>query len=687
MIETKKWPWDKFSLAGVAQAIGSDVAQTQPQIFAYCHDLGVAPKVSPGLDPGGPSLDGAGDGRYALGQELGRGGGGVVYLGTDRSLRRSVALKVLSPELVTDPIRVQAFVEEAIITGGLEHPNIVPAYDLGCSSTLGIYYTMKRLTGRPLAQVLTELRRGDPATVHSFGTYRLLGCFIELCRALAYAHARGVLHGDLKPENVFIGEYGEVVLVDWGLAQVLGPDGKHQARGRMKAGTPEYMAPEQITKSGQDLDVRSDIWSLGVILYELLTLTLPFQGANPREVLMRVMVEPLEPPSSRAPGRPVLAGVEEICRRALSKNRELRHGSVAELMTELEAELEGTRERLRRAEQARRALDAVRAQLERLGPQELEVDALIERHPTRDEPGAAERGDEARLALLRRTLLAGYHEVGEQLLRGLDVDEGGHTLGEAAGDLYWRVFLRIYPSRTPTVPASRELASELLTRLSERAFAAVVRAGRQLARSREFASLSTLDITLTDPQTTDPWLSVVSTLCGGEDEALDPSHAPSALRLLLTRITYLQKISLFAAVPTWHLMPIAEACHEASFAPQAPIFRQGEPGDSLCILLAGHVEVVRDGAIINRLGPGEVCGEVSVLGLAPRTAGVYAVGEVLTLMLEADRFRRIVRENGDIGLAVIQVLAERLRVATERESALRSLTGTILRQRVDGPLP
>jgi len=685
MTETKKWPWDKSSVERVAQAIGRAGAQTQPQIFAYCHDLGIAPKVSPGLDPGGPALDGAGDGRYALGPELGRGGGGVVYLGADRSLRRSVALKVLSPELVTDPTRVQAFVEEAIITGGLEHPNIVPAYDLGCSSALGIYYTMKRLTGRPLAQVLVELRRGDPATVHSFGMYRLLGCFIELCRATAYAHSRGVLHGDLKPENVFIGEYGEVVLVDWGLAQVLGPDGKHQARARMKAGTPEYMAPEQITKSGQDLDVRSDIWALGVILYELLTLTLPFQGANPREVLMRVMVEPLEPPSQRAPGRPVPPGVEDICRRALSKNRELRHGSVAELLAELEAELEGTRERLHRAEQARRALDAVLAQLERLAPEEREVDALIERHPTREDPGEAQGDDELRLARLRGTLLAGYREAAEQLLRALAAEDAAQTLGEAAGDLYWRIFLRIYPSRTPTA-ASSELAGELLTRLSERAFGAVVRTGRQLARSREFASLSTLDLSLGEPQTLDPWLSVVSTLCGEEDEELDPSHAPSALRTLITRITYLQKISLFAAVPAWHLLSIAEACHEASFADQAPIFRQGDPGDSLCILLAGNVEVVRDGAVINRLGPGEVCGEVSVLGLAPRTASVFAVGEVLTLMLEADRFRRIVRENGDIGLAVVQVLAERLRVATERESALRSLTGTILRQRVDGAL-
>jgi serine/threonine protein kinase len=679
MTETKKWPWDKASLDG-AMGPGSR-SLTEPQIFAYCRDLGVSPKVSPGLDPRGPPIDADGDGRYAVGPELGRGGGGVVYLGTDRSLRRSLALKVLSPDHVTDPMRVQAFVEEAIITGGLEHPNIVPAYDLGCSSALGIYYTMKRLTGRPLAKIIVELRRGDPATIAAFGMYRLLGCFIELCRAVAYAHARGVLHCDLKPENVFVGEYGEVVLVDWGLAQVLGPDGRRQARARMKAGTPEYMAPEQITKSGQDLDVRSDIWSLGVILYEILTLTVPFQGANAKEVLMRVMVEQLEPPSQRAPNRPVPPGVEDICRRALSKNRDFRYGSVVELLADLEAELEGTRERLRRAEQARRALEAVQAMLERLAPTERAVDELLDRHPTRDNPGVPLRGDESRLTDLRRALLTGYNDVAMHVIRGVESDGEAQQLAEAAGDLYWRIFLRIYPSRTPISAPNRELANELLVKLSEKAFAAVVRAGRNLTRSREFASLSTMDVGQPGPAISDPWLSVVSTLCGDEDDELDLSTAPSALRTLITRITFLQKISLFAAVPAWHLLPIAEACREVNFQPGEAIFRQGDVGESLCILLDGTVEVVRDGAVINRLGTGEVCGEVSVLVRAPRTAGVLAVDRVRTLMLEADHFRRIARENGDIGLAVIQVLSERLRVATERESALRLLAEGLLRQR------
>ncbi len=243
----------------------------------------------------------------AVGDQLDRGGGGVVYTGPTAACGRTVAVKVLSHRTTSnDPVRVQAFVEEAIITGGLEHPNIVPAYDLGCSPTLGLYYTMKRLTGRPLSQIIDALHEGDPATTHSFGMYRLLGSFIELCRAVAYAHAPRGAALRPRPENAAHRR------VRRGRAGRLGPGAGDGAAGRadrraahMHAGTPEYMAPEQITKAGHDLDVRSDIWSLGVILYEILTLTQPFQGANAKEVLMRVMVEQLEPPSRRAPNRPI----------------------------------------------------------------------------------------------------------------------------------------------------------------------------------------------------------------------------------------------------------------------------------------------------------------------------------------------------------------------------------------------
>jgi signal-transduction protein with cAMP-binding, CBS, and nucleotidyltransferase domain len=208
----------------------------------------------------------------------------------------------------------------------------------------------------------------------------------------------------------------------------------------------------------------------------------------------------------------------------------------------------------------------------------------------------------------------------------------------------------------------------------------VIRAGRKLTRSREFASLPTMEVQKPSPTFEDPWLSVVSTLCSDDFDELDPDQAPSALRQLITRITFLQRISLFNAVPTYALMAIAEACQEYNFNRDQPIFRQGDPGDSICMLLEGQVEVVRDGSVINRLGPGDICGEVAVLSRAPRTAGVVAASPVKTLMLGADRFRRIVRENGDIGLAVVQVLSERLVVATEREAALRTLTNILTKK-------
>lgn len=685
MSGTKQWPWDKGGSEAEEPAMAElrrDTSTSEPQIVRYLRDLGVVPQVSPGLDKGGPPIEGEGDGRYAVGEVLGRGGGGVVYLGADRSLRRTVAVKALSPDYVSDPVRVQAFVEEAVITGGLEHPNIVPAYDLGCSPTLGIYYTMKRLTGRPLSEILGLLREGDPQVSQAFGMYRLLGCFVELCRAIAYAHSRGVLHCDLKPENVLIGEYGEVVVVDWGLAQVLGPDGRRQARALMHAGTPEYMPPEQITKAGLELDVRSDVWSLGVILYEILTLTVPFQGSSAKEVLMRVMVEQVQPPSERAPSRPIPPGVEDICRRALSKNREHRYGSVAALLADLDAYLEGSRERMRRSELARRSVDAARLLLDRLRPVEEEVDYWLAGRPRSEgEEVRTAFMDEPRLADLRRDLLAGYREATQLILRGLESDAEVESLTEVAGEVYWRIFTRVYPSSTPTSTQSRELATDLLTSLSQRCLAGVVRVGRRLARARGFAVGSTHEVPVPGSVLDDPWIGVVSTLWDRE-EALHEG-APSGLRALLERITSLRRISLFDALPTAALLPIAEACHEAEFAPQRPIFQQGDPGDALCILLAGTVEVVRDGAVINRLGPGDVCGEVAVLSKASRTAGVITTERVRALMLPADRFRRIVRESGDIGLAVIEVLADRLRVATERESALRSLAQTILAKKVD----
>jgi len=635
------------------------------RLSELCRRMGVEVEIGPGLASDAPPIRGGRDERYAIGRELGSGGGGRVYLATDRDLRRSVALKVMQEAHASDPQRVQAFLEEAIITAGLEHPGIVPVYDIGWSPTLGIYYTMKRLGGRTLADVLQAAAQ-SPEAARAFGLYRSLGAFVELARAVAHAHRRGVIHSDLKPDNVFVGEYGEIVVVDWGMAQILGPAGESQVRARIRGGTPEYMAPEQCALTGSALDVGVDVWALGAILYELLTGTVPFRGKDPQETAMRVMIEPLVAPRERAPERSIPPGIEQICLRALERDRARRYPSAAELLGDVEAYLAGTRERARRAEQIVHALETAQLLLDTVAPPEADLDAALDR-------GDA---DQEHLDALRAQLLASYAPAGQALLRGLELDREAAPLQRAAGDLYWRIFTRVYPSKIKPTAAIAERALDLLTRLSQRACAAIVRAGQQ--RAGDPAA---------DPEgrpasAESMWLTVVRMVAES-----DPAGATSAMRDVVARVTSLKEIPLFKAMHAASLLPVAEACRELTHRAGATVFRQGDPGDALFVLLAGHVDILRDGSVINTLGPGECFGEIAVLGETTRTASAVAVDEVRTLSLDAGRFRQIVRESGEIGLAVIQALNQRLRVATRREAALRSLAGAILAQQADAAEP
>jgi serine/threonine protein kinase len=298
------------------------------------------------------------DGKYWIGERIGRGGMGDVFLARDLDLGRDVALKTLTEESRGDDTLIRALIHEARLTGQLQHPNIIPVYELGLLSSGRVYYTMKLLSELSLHQVFHQLRAGDENARKEYTLLRLLNVFQRVCMALNYAHSRGVLHRDIKPDNILLGQFGEVQLTDWGIATLVGrPDVSAFAERGTVAGTPPYMSPEQASGDLVALDQRSDIYSLGVILYEILTLELPHRLApevtEPLAILS-VKRQPITPPHLRAPARRIPEALSYICLRALSFDPVHRHPDARALWREIEEFLEGTKEQERLRERARR---------------------------------------------------------------------------------------------------------------------------------------------------------------------------------------------------------------------------------------------------------------------------------------------------------------------------------------------
>ena len=270
----------------------------------------------------------------------------------DADLGREVALKELRPERGANPAMEARFLREARITGQLQHPGIVPVYELvpapGGPDAKGPFYTMRFVQGRTLTEAVREYhakRAAGGAGALDLAT--LLNAFVNVCNTVAYAHSRGVIHRDLKGQNVVLGEFGEVMVLDWGFAKLLGrpdedldpaagPDPGLPADRTIAGqvlGTPAYMAPEQAAGRAERIDERTDVYGLGAILYEILTGQPPFTGTDTAEVLRKVREGEPPPPAAVRPGTP--PELAAVCMRALARDPAERYPGPAELASEV----------------------------------------------------------------------------------------------------------------------------------------------------------------------------------------------------------------------------------------------------------------------------------------------------------------------------------------------------------------
>jgi serine/threonine-protein kinase len=335
--------------------------------------FGGSPPDAPDAGTGGSELPRGTGAPYQLLDEIARGGMGIVFKARDPALERPLAVKVLRAELVRNETAVQRFIEEAQVGGQLQHPGIVPVHDLGRLADGRPYFAMKLVKGRTLAELLDD--RSNPSTERG----RYLRYFLQVCQTVAYAHSHGVIHRDLKPGNVMVGDFGEVLVMDWGLAKVLQasrdqqrpeaqrsqpqrPEGPTEIRtSRFGAtgsetlagsilGTPAFMPPEQAGGEIEKLDARTDVFGLGAILCVILTGHPPYVADAADAVRLMAVRGQLTDALTRLSSCGADGELVDLCRRCLAPDRADRPRDAGELAGAVSAHLAGVEERARKAE-------------------------------------------------------------------------------------------------------------------------------------------------------------------------------------------------------------------------------------------------------------------------------------------------------------------------------------------------
>ncbi len=382
-------------------------ASAVPETARATHDPGTSRRAASDTLPtdlpafvgmlGVPSFEA----RYEAHELLGKGGMGEVRLYLDRRIGRDVAHKTLRKDIRKSSIGLERFVREARVQGQLEHPAVLPVYDLGVDPEGHVYFTMKRVRGTPLDTVLDDIALGDLDVQALHPRRRLLTAFVQVCRAIDFAHSRGVLHRDLKPANVMLGEYGEVHVLDWGLAKIIGTDGQRGDRERVGdvpeegesgdsgstptlagsvLGTPGYMSPEQARGETDGLDGRTDVYSLGAILFEIVFREALHGGPGAAARMGSTLVGAEMRASERTHGGEVPPELEALCQKACALDADYRIPSARALAEAVERFLDGERDDQRRKELAREHVQKATALLARAdtGEKNARTEALRE---------------------------------------------------------------------------------------------------------------------------------------------------------------------------------------------------------------------------------------------------------------------------------------------------------------------
>jgi len=301
--------------------------------------------------------------KFVVETTIGRGGMGEVFLVTDQDLSRQVAMKVLRPDMAQGREHRLHFIAEAQATSQLEHPGIPPVHDIGLTKDGQLYFTMKLVQGRTLREVLHDLNLKRKEVAREYNLHKLASLLERICEALHFSHEKGVIHRDIKPENIMLGDYGEVHVMDWGLARVAGTTDEYESfetvetartavgyeteHGAIK-GTLPYMSPEQAR--GGELDRRSDIYAVGCLLYECLTL----QPAFDQDVLAKKQTGDIRDVRTRNSRRKVPEPLARICEKALSTDPGQRYSTAEDLAVSLRRWLDGRAEKERKHEEAER---------------------------------------------------------------------------------------------------------------------------------------------------------------------------------------------------------------------------------------------------------------------------------------------------------------------------------------------